>query len=299
MLLQMTTGATHGRRFAVQRRRMCCRCGWNQFHSSILHFVYDICCCQGRSPRRHVRAGGTEARKRMSDCAIQQEDEALGTDPVYVGISVATEIVEISVSSLSVILGYRNETFGIESLTDAIAEWSPALIVLEAAGGLELEVACALQAVRLPVVVVNPHHARDFVAGAAERSLEGKGARARMLAELACVLVRHPSCSRIVAPLSDPQLRYVQALVQRRRQLARTLMAEYQLLAWCHSSVRGGIEQTIAFLKNQIGVVDRHCARHVSAQRADVARALARVKRADRDAPAGRAGDFMAAWRVK
>ncbi|PCE29737.1 IS110 family transposase [Burkholderia ubonensis subsp. mesacidophila] len=223
----------------------------------------------------------------------------LAPDQVCVGISVATEIVEISVSSLSAILGYRNETFGIESLTDAIAEWSPALVVLEAAGGFEVEVACALQAVRLPVVVVDPHHARDFVAGAAERPLEGKGVRARVLAELACALVRHPSCGRIAAPLPDPQLRYVQALVQRRRQLARTLVAEYQLLTWCHASVRGGIEQTIAFLKNQIGVVDRHCARHVSAQRADVARALVRVKRTERGALAGRAGEFMSAWRAK
>ncbi|MXN78201.1 hypothetical protein GR157_26065 [Burkholderia sp. 4701] len=235
----------------------------------------------------------------MSKGAIQPEGDALEPDQIVVGISISNESVEICVSSLSVILGYRNETFGIESLTDAIAEWSPALIVLEAAGGPELEVACALQAVRLPVVVVNPHHARDIVAGAAERLLDGKGARARLLAELACVLVRHPSCSRIVAPLPDPQLQYVQALVQRRRQLARTLMAEYQLLAWCHASVRGGIEQTIAFLKSQIGVVDRHCARHVSAQRADVARALARLKRTERGASDGRAGNFMCAWRVK
>ncbi|ODQ23630.1 IS110 family transposase [Burkholderia ubonensis] len=235
----------------------------------------------------------------MSNCAIRQEGEALAPEQVCVGISVATEVVEISVSSMSVILGYRNETFGIESLTDAIAEWSPALVVLEAAGGLEFEVACALQAVRLPVMVVNPHHARDFVAGAAEWLLEGKGARARLLAELACALARHPSCGRSVASLPDEQLRYVQALVQRRRQLARTLMAEYQLLAWCHTSVRGGIEQTIAFLRNQIGVVDRHCARHVSAQRADVARVLARAKRTDRGALAGRAGESMGAWRAK
>ncbi len=242
---------------------------------------------------------GAEARNRMSNWAARQRGETLEFEQVCVGISVATEIVEISVSSLSTILGYRNETFGIESMTDAIAEWSPALVVLEAAGGLEAEVACALQAVRLPVMVVNPHHARDFVAGAAEWPLEGKGARARVLAELACALARHPACSRIIAPLPDPQLHHVQALVQRRRQLMRTLIAEYQMLAWCHASVRGGIEQTIAFLKNQIGWVDRHCARHVSAQRADVARALARAKRTGPGAPAGRAGDFMRAWRAK
>ncbi|MDF3085663.1 hypothetical protein [Burkholderia sola] len=207
--------------------------------------------------------------------------------PVCVGIGVAHETLEICISSLSVIFGYRNETFGIESLADGIVAWAPALIVLESAGGAEHEVACALQALRLPLAIVKPHQARDWLADSAALPIDGKGARARLLAALADALYRHPSCGRLVEPLSDPQLGHVQALVQRRRQLARMQIAEYQLLTLCHGSVRNGIVQTIAFLKHQIAVVDRHCARHVNTQRDAFARLLAHEVRPGRVARHG------------
>ncbi|VBB15143.1 hypothetical protein [Burkholderia stabilis] len=235
----------------------------------------------------------------MNDRAAQPHGDELTPERVFVGISVTHETLEVSLSSLRVILGYRNETFGIESLTDAIAGLSPTRIVLESSGGAEFEVACALQAARLAVAVAHSHQARNFVAGGLEMPLEGKGARARLLAELARAFDRHPSCARLAEPLSDPQLQYVQALVQRRQQLARMLIAEYQLLTWSHASVRGGIEQTIAFLKNQIGVIDRFCARHIGAQRTELARAMARARRPGGGAPGERACDFVRALRAK
>ncbi|AWV02548.1 hypothetical protein DM992_24425 [Burkholderia sp. JP2-270] len=213
----------------------------------------------------------------------------------FVGISVTCETIEVRISSPRVILGYRNETFGIESMTDAIAGLAPARVVLESSGGAEFEAACALQAARLAVAVVYPHQARDFPAGAVEIPLERKGARARLPTELACKFDQHPSCVQLVEPLSDPQLLYVQALVQRRRQLARTLIAAYRLLTCSQANVRGSIEQTIAFTENQIGMIDRFCARHVSAQRAQ----LARAKRYGRGAPGVGAAEFMRAWRAK
>ncbi|MGS0894746.1 hypothetical protein ACVBGC_19750 [Burkholderia stagnalis] len=234
----------------------------------------------------------------MNEQPARPYGEELAPERVFVGIGVTHETLEVCVSSLSVILGYRNETFGIESLTDAIAGLAPARVVLESSGGAEFEAACALQAARLAVAVAYPHQACEFVAGAVGISLQGKGARARMLAELAREFDRHPSCARLGEPLSDPHLQYVQALVQRRRQLARMLIAEYQLLTWSHASVRGGIEQTIAFLKSQLGVIDRYCARHMKVRRTELARAMARAS-SGRGVPRGPAGDFMRAWRTK
>lgn len=234
-----------------------------------------------------------------NEAAARQHGDELTPERVFVGISVTREILEVDVSSLRVILGYRNETYGIESLTDAIAEWAPARIVLESSGGAESHAACALQAARLPVAVAHAHQARDFIAGAAGMPPEGKGARARLLSSLAREFDRYPMCARLAEPLSDPPLQYVQALVQRRRQLASTMMAEYQVLARSHASVRGGIEQTIAFLKGQLGVIDRYCARHVSAQRAELARAMARARRPGSCAPGTGAAEFMRTWRTK
>lgn len=235
----------------------------------------------------------------MNDGMANRDQRGLAPEPVCVGIGVTHETLEMCVSSLSAIFGYRNETFGIESLADAVAGWAPALIVLESTGGAEHEVACALQALRLPVAVVKPHQARDWLADSATLPLDGKGARARLLATLAAALHRHPSCGRLVEPLSDPQLEHVQALVQRRRQLARMQIAEYQLLTWCHESVRNGIVQTTAFLKHQIAVVDRHCAQHVNTQRDAFARLLADEVRPGRVARRVQVGAFIRHWRAK
>lgn len=229
------------------------------------------------SPRLLLPAHGKGAS--MIADVNQPDGGELTPERICVGVGVTREIIEVCASSMRLVFGYRNETFGIESLTDAIAEWSPTLVVVESAGGYECEAACALQAARLPVAVVHLHQARAFIARSLDLPLEGKGAHARMMTELACMLDDTPSSARFAEPLADPQLQHVQALVQRRRQLARTLMAEYQLLARCHPSVRGGIEQTIAFLSSQIGVVERHCGRQVRGQRVGAARALARVVR--------------------
>ncbi|RQV57627.1 hypothetical protein DF018_33310 [Burkholderia cenocepacia] len=215
------------------------------------------------------------------------------------GIGVTHDTLEMCISSMSVIFGYRNETFGIESMADGIVAWAPAFIVLESAGGAEHEVACALQALRLPLAIVKPQQARDWLPDSVTLPLDGKGARARVLAALADALNRHPSGGRLVEPLSDPQLGHVQALVQRRRQLARMQIAEYQLLTLCHGSVRNGIVQTIAFLKHQIAVVDRHCARHVNTQRDAFARLLAHEVRPGRVARHVQVGAFIRNWRAK
>jgi transposase len=55
-----------------------------------------------------------------------------------------------------------NDPGGIAGLVDELRALAPALIVLEATGGLELPVAAALQVAGLPVSVANPRQARDF-----------------------------------------------------------------------------------------------------------------------------------------
>src|SRR6218665_1109332 len=61
------------------------------------------------------------------------------------------------------------------------------LVVMEATGGYEVALACALQAAGLPVAVLNPRQARDF-AKSMGRLAKTDAVDARMLAELAAVL---------------------------------------------------------------------------------------------------------------
>ena len=54
-----------------------------------------------------------------------------------------------------------NET-GVGELVSQLADLGPAMVLLEATGGLELPLVAALAAAALPVVVVNPRQVRDF-----------------------------------------------------------------------------------------------------------------------------------------
>ena len=56
----------------------------------------------------------------------------------------------------------EHDAAGLEQLVAALAALAPARVVLEATGGLELELVAALAAAALPVVVVNPRQTREF-----------------------------------------------------------------------------------------------------------------------------------------
>ena len=83
-------------------------------------------------------------------------------EPRYVGIDVSKERVDVAVRPT----GQRwaasyNET-GVGELVSQIVDLGPAMVLLEATGGLELPLVAALAAAALPVVVVNPRQVRDF-----------------------------------------------------------------------------------------------------------------------------------------
>ena len=91
------------------------------------------------------------------------------------------------------------------ALAAALQPLGVALVVMEATGGYEAALACALQAAGLPVAVVNPRQARDF-AKSMGRLAKTDRIDARMLAEFAAVLVAprrpgalHPPAGRCAA----------------------------------------------------------------------------------------------------
>jgi transposase len=196
---------------------------------------------------------------------------------IFVGIDVSRDTLQASSTGAPSSWQRSNDTDGIEALSAELAALAPALVVLEATGGYEFEAACALQAVGLPVAVVNPRQARDF-ARAMGTLAKTDSLDAHMLAEFARVLHQHPQRERFVKPLADAELQRLQALVLRRRQLVGMLTSERQRLRISHASARPSIELTIEFLKAQIQDVERDCAEHVHAHHAALAHALGSVK---------------------
>ena len=87
----------------------------------------------------------------------------MSASSVTVGIDVAKEHVDVCVlDSKHGVQRFANDAQGHSALVAALQPLDVGLLVMEATGGYEAPLACALQAAGLPVAVVNPRQARDF-----------------------------------------------------------------------------------------------------------------------------------------
>ena len=83
-------------------------------------------------------------------------------EAIYVGIDVAKVRVDVAVRPEGDGWMVSNDDAGIRQLVSRLKTIEPALVVMEASGGLELSLVAALAAEELPLVVVNPRQVRDF-----------------------------------------------------------------------------------------------------------------------------------------
>ena len=77
-------------------------------------------------------------------------------EPTYVGIDVAKAQVDVAVRPTGQRWVVSYDETGVGKLVSQIEDLGPALVLLEASGGLELPLVAALATAALPVVVVNP-----------------------------------------------------------------------------------------------------------------------------------------------
>ncbi len=80
----------------------------------------------------------------------------------YAGIDVSKGHLDVVLRPSGEYLEASNDEQGIGSLVARLEEVDPALVVLEATGGLEQTVAAALALSGVPVAVANPRQVRDF-----------------------------------------------------------------------------------------------------------------------------------------
>jgi transposase len=81
---------------------------------------------------------------------------------VFVGIDVAQDAVAVALAPSGEHWTSRTDEPGRHGLAERLRGHAPALVVLEATGGLEAPLVARLAAAGLPVVVVNPRQVRDF-----------------------------------------------------------------------------------------------------------------------------------------
>lgn len=170
-------------------------------------------------------------------------------EPRYVGIDVAKARLDVAIGPTGETWGVGNAEVGIKELTSRLKVLHPALIVLEATGGLEVPVAADLVQAELPVAIVNPRQVRDF-AKAMGRLAKTDVIDARTLALFAERIRPTPH------PLPEAQTQSLGALITRRRQLVGMLTAEKNRLGMALLRVRPRIEAHITYLSCELADID-------------------------------------------
>jgi transposase len=147
--------------------------------------------------------------------------ERSSQDPVFVGIDVAKDRLDVHPRPSNEAFAVGREADGLAALTERLAGLAPGLVVLEATGGFEVTVAAALGAAGLPLAVVNPRQIRDF-ARATGRLAKTDRLDAAAIARFAEAIRPEPR------PLPDEAARALGELVARRRQIVEMIGGESQ-----------------------------------------------------------------------
>lgn len=145
--------------------------------------------------------------------------EQIITAPVYVGIDVAKDRLDVHILPSNQCVTVGRHGAGLAELVGLLTAQAPTLIVLEATGGFEVTVAAALAGAGLPLAVINPRQIRDF-ARATGRLAKTDALDAQAIALFA---ERIRPEARAVAPLEAQALA---ELVGRRRQLVEMIGME-------------------------------------------------------------------------
>jgi transposase len=174
----------------------------------------------------------------------------LEVSSIFVGIDVSKARLDVAVRPSGLRESVLNDNAGIEALIKRLREIQPALIVLEATGGLERGVTRVLTSAELPVVVVNPRQVRDFA--------KATGQLAKTDRIDAMVLARFGEAVRpALRPLPDEVTLELRALIARRRQITEMIVAERNRLSGASKSVRKRIDAHIRWLETELDRADQ------------------------------------------
>ena len=168
----------------------------------------------------------------------------------FVGVDVSKGALDVCIEPLGQSLHVGNDDAGVAQLCKRFKEVSPALIVMEATGGLETRLASELAACGLPVAVVNPRQVRDFAKACGQLAKTD-----RVDAAVLCAFakgIRPP-----VRTLKDGPTRELNGLVTRRHQLVGMRVQESLRLNSAPSgALQKNVKKHITWLSKQIAQID-------------------------------------------
>ena len=173
----------------------------------------------------------------------------MSQEPTYVGIDVSKERMDVAVRPTGRNWSVSYDEAGVDDLVAQLKDLKPAGVITESTGGLELALVAALAAATLPVAVVNPRQVRDF-ARSTGRLAKTDRLDAQVLAHFGEAV--HPP----MRPLRDDDTRALGAVLARRWQVMKILVAEKNRLGRATPEVRPRIEAHIGWLKQELDDMD-------------------------------------------
>lgn len=169
------------------------------------------------------------------------------------GIDVSKQHLDVCFGDEQVRL--ENNEAGWDALMARLRAGQVDMVVLEATGGYERGLVCALQGAGIAVARMNPRQARDF---AKSMGVLGKTDRvdARCLRDFADVLARHKDRDKYLTAPLEPHREALVSLVVRRRQLVEMRVAEANRLDHATTLTARSIRSVLKALDKQLAGID-------------------------------------------
>ena len=184
------------------------------------------------------------------------------------GVDVCKQHLDVCLETLD--QRVANDANGWDELIAKFKDASVDLVVLEATGGYERGLVCALQGAGITVARVNPRQARDFAKSMGVLAKTDQ-VDARTLRDFADVLARHKDHARYITAMRDEERQALAELMTRRRQLVNLRVAETNHLEHAGKRSVRSIKSVLTTLDKQLEAIDRevddHMNRHFKEQR--------------------------------
>ena len=170
--------------------------------------------------------------------------------PSFVGIDISAKKLDIAVLPGGNHFTMPHSEPGLASLVRRLQDLGPQIVVLEATGGYETQLAYALWEAGLPVVIMNPKVLRHFAKSTGKLAKTDK-LDAQVLAHYAQA-IQPP-----VRALKDREQAELATLMSRRRQLRDMIVMEGNRRRTSTPRVRVNIDQHLAYLRQLLKELDR------------------------------------------
>jgi transposase len=176
---------------------------------------------------------------------LERGEKDMNNEPIHVGIDVSKDSLDVAVSPGKQIRRFHNTATGIGKTVGYIMEINPILVVMEATGGFEIQVAAALGEAGIPTAIMNPRQVRDY--GRSTGKLAKTDAiDAQILANFAATVRPEPR------PLANLQAQELKEILARRRQLSEMITAEKNRLRRARGILRDHIRAHIDWLEKEL-----------------------------------------------